>query len=997
LRFVESTPTIAAVMTQNQATVGLVPIACLVFDQGVLRAMLLHRLKIAACTLISIGAFSVTITQALHADEEAEPPQGPAATKSASPPPVAANPNPTKAPKEKSQTKTYTVEARNLETDAPMPGVKITLNVTLRNGTGPRLKATTDPSGIVRFNPSIANEVFEVRVYADCKGYVPQQIHLFIPSYSEESDRLLFRMEKGTTIGGRVLDQHGKPVGGASVCVNVGKDYPRSRQWLNPNSDSVKTDAEGRWSFPNVPAHGLRVHLAAYHHECLGDKPFYDYTDPVMPESVLHDGSAVLRLERGTPIEGTVVAPDGKPVADAEVIYGDARQFDYNRIPPVQTDARGKFRLGIKPGVASSLTIKAPGFGPARQALRVGSEPQQLTIALPAGRTIRGRLVDTTGKPISMGTLQVTSWRDSKALSETLDTGWFAWFAWADAPSDEVTFHVSAIGYPEKDVTLGPGVHTIVLGQRTTVRGTVVDATTGRPIPKFSVTQATIHPPRNLSPSWDSDPDLGGVKKTPGAFEYPLNDAADRYILRVQAEGYLPTDSVLISPEGGDLPLTFGLEKAEPIRGTVLNPDGSPARSGSIYLVPARHIFNLDCLNRGKFWHDRQIHATIGPDGRFALPPQRDDYAIVAPLETGIAIIARDELPRDHVIHLKPWARASGTIKIDGEPIADSRFSIKNDKPIYSENELSIFLDASFKTDDNGRFEISRLVPGRHRISHLALNNAKRMNLSLELARFDVKEGEAVDLKIGDSGRKVKGVLKLPTASKTWVAWNEQIAPRGTKISLANVEIGRDGHFRAQDLRPGDYTLRIRIHERSPQGFNGRGRLVAAYTRDFSVSGGANDPPLDLGSLEPTEVAGAPLKVGDMAPDFAVKTLDGKDLKLTDFRGKLVLLHYWMVWSDQFIEEVPNLKAIHEAHARNPRFAVVALNLDEYPAGAAQLVKSMKLPGIQGFVGPDSPVVTAYGAHTVPATFLIGPDGKILAAGLRGEALKSALARALKP
>jgi len=835
--------------------------------------MLLNRIHIAASALVLIVSLSTSSAWAFFAEKDAEPPQAPAASKPASP-------KPTKTPKKSPQVKTYTVEARDLETNAPMPGVKITLDVGSMPRYGPDLEATTDASGIARFTRSLKDEIRQVRVYANCKGYVPQHIQLFMPSSSEESDPILFRMEKGTTIGGRVLDQHGKPVEGATVCVSLSKDYPRSRQRLNPKSESVKTDAEGRWSFPNVPAHGLSVDLAAYHHECLGDKPFYEYTEPIQPESALHDGSAVLRLERGTPIEGTVVGPDGKPVAGVEVIYGDESPSAHFRIPPVETDAQGKFSLGIKPGVASSLTIRASGFGPARKTLRIGTEPQQLTIALPAGRKISGRLVDSAGKPISFGSIEVTSWRSSKALGEFLSTDTDGRFVWDKAPDDEVVFHVWALGYPEKDVTLGPGEHKVVLGQKTTVKGTVVDAETGKPIPKFSVTQATVRPPRNLSPRWDSDLDLRGAKKSPGKFEYSFHDPDNRYILRVQAEGYLPTDSALISAVGGDLPLTFRLEKAEPIRGTVLNPDGSPVRSGSIYLVPAGRYFNLDSLNRGKYWHDRTIHATIGPDGRFALPPQRDDYKLVAPLETGIAIIARGEIPGDHVIRLKPWARASGTIKIGGEPIADFEFGINNDESIHSENEPSIFVDTTLKTDERGRFEISRLMPGRYRITHLAPNDAKRVNLLLELAKFEVKEGQAVDLKIGDSGRKVKGMLKIPDALKPWKVRNVWIAPRGTELRSNNVEIGSDGRFRAQDLPPGDYTLRIALHKRSPKDTlgsdliaaafsqqlsdsgtpNDSGRLIAAYSRDFSVSGGADDPPLDLGPLDPAEVASAPLK-----------------------------------------------------------------------------------------------------------------------------------------
>lgn len=81
-------------------------------------------------------------------------------------------------------------------------------------------------------------------------------------------------------------------------------------------------------------------------------------------------------------------------------------------------------------------------------------------------------------------------------------------FLWDDAPSDEVTFRADAIGYGAKDdVTLNPGEHTIVLDRKTTLKGTVVDAETGRPIPKFSLTMATVKLPGER-PIWQRGFDL---------------------------------------------------------------------------------------------------------------------------------------------------------------------------------------------------------------------------------------------------------------------------------------------------------------------------------------------------------------------------------------------------------------------------------------------------------------------------------------------------------
>src|SRR5205807_2359 len=120
--------------------------------------------------------------------------------------------------------------------------------------------------------------------------------------------------------------------------------------------------------------------LAAYHPLFLPERNFY-LTEDFKPLSALRDGSATLHLRRGTTIEGVVRSHDGRLVADAEVFVGKGRGFG-NAIPPLKTDARGRFKLGLPRGTASSLTARAPGFGPALQPIRVGSDPMKLELTL---------------------------------------------------------------------------------------------------------------------------------------------------------------------------------------------------------------------------------------------------------------------------------------------------------------------------------------------------------------------------------------------------------------------------------------------------------------------------------------------------------------------------------------------------------------------------------------------------------------------------------------
>jgi thiol-disulfide isomerase/thioredoxin len=126
-----------------------------------------------------------------------------------------------------------------------------------------------------------------------------------------------------------------------------------------------------------------------------------------------------------------------------------------------------------------------------------------------------------------------------------------------------------------------------------------------------------------------------------------------------------------------------------------------------------------------------------------------------------------------------------------------------------------------------------------------------------------------------------------------------------------------------------------------------------------------------------------------------VNSLDDEELSLADFRGKFVLLDFWATWCAPCVAEIPNLESVQKQFGADPRFAMVSLSLDEKPADAMSYVKAQTLTWRQGHIGGESPVASAYGATAIPATFLIGPDGKILATNLRGAAIQRAIARAL--
>lgn len=127
--------------------------------------------------------------------------------------------------------------------------------------------------------------------------------------------------------------------------------------------------------------------------------------------------------------------------------------------------------------------------------------------------------------------------------------------------------------------------------------------------------------------------------------------------------------------------------------------------------------------------------------------------------------------------------------------------------------------------------------------------------------------------------------------------------------------------------------------------------------------------------------------VGQPAPDFSVNDLDRKPVKLTDFQGKPVLIDFWASWSGPNLDALP---ALRKAHERG--LAIVSVSLDEEPGAVILAAKEQELNWLQvhnATCGTD--LAAAFLVSNIPASVLIGPDGKVQRLDLRGPALERAL------
>jgi len=114
---------------------------------------------------------------------------------------------------------------------------------------------------------------------------------------------------------------------------------------------------------------------------------------------------------------------------------------------------------------------------------------------------------------------------------------------------------------------------------------------------------------------------------------------------------------------------------------------------------------------------------------------------------------------------------------------------------------------------------------------------------------------------------------------------------------------------------------------------------------------------------------------GGATPPLAIRDLDGRQHRLQDYRGKVVLVNFWATWCEPCREEIPSMNRLRTSLAGRP-FAVLAVNLAEPESRVRRFMEKVPMD-FTVLLDRDTSVAKTWRARILPASYLVAPDGRI--------------------
>lgn len=337
------------------------------------------------------------------------------------------------------------------ETSLPIAQAAVHMAYFYDGGVGEAHKSTSNSEGVapIPFPDREGNP--GANVFVTVKGYVPKCVNF----RSKLPEEYTVRLDRGLTIGGRVVDARGEPTAGVKVTFSVDPSRHRTGARENmafnaPETVSI-TDTNGAFTLPFAPQDWGGLHLVAARDE-------YAVTSTNFTRGEVDSANIVLVIRRGSVIHGSVKDEDGNPVENAKV--KELHNYGWRKLSAMTTADGGYVLNGVsdpfKP--EARIVVQAEGMASRVQVVALTERSNRVDFVLTRAVPFRGRIVDPNGVPIMNAVIRTDS--DSNGLQKYEWLGYSnldGRFEWNSAPGEEILFWFEKEGYQTiRDLPLTP-------------------------------------------------------------------------------------------------------------------------------------------------------------------------------------------------------------------------------------------------------------------------------------------------------------------------------------------------------------------------------------------------------------------------------------------------------------------------------------------------------------------------------------------------------------
>jgi RNA polymerase sigma factor (sigma-70 family) len=801
-------------------------------------------------------------------------------------------------------------------------------------------------------------------------------------------------------IRGVVVDEAGKPVAGATVRADAFLDREAATV-SGPDGSFTLPVRDGRIDGKSLLARAAGGDLVGFFQYGYG----LSATESARSSKIILKPGKVVTVRVSDANNSAIAGATVQVAGNFAHLDGAVTDDDGTARLNIPIDAKVEWIFTLESGRGFDYTEygKIDSFGRTQGGAAAADLPASIALTLEGPSTVRLKAVDRDGKPLAG--VSFYPWllqkKGRRSQVNAASTAWYATtgpdgiavFDWLPKSNVTLIFWPATEGFANRRVLVNEGETgpvTAKLTRTVAIRGRVVSPD-GEPAAGIKVG----------ADGTGQGMDSGYGRATTaadGSYEMQVSPQ-EAYAVYVDDKDWAaPTRLDVVVREGKPVDgVDFKLSHGTVIRGTVtVGPNSRPATKVYIRLDESGDQAVKDLHEEGdRAWRQvqRQFGEMTDSAGHYSIRVGPGTYTIMGPPRTGdekLTVKDEPEIIRDFKMPRPEKGTLAGRVIFAGgsdKPIAGAIVEI------VARNRLAIPFQVT--ADADGRFQAERdldplLICAKSpdgKLGAMVEAGAEDADVLISISPTATASGVLLDL----DGK--------PAANKS-LDWGRRVfmdAEEQMSMICFAPKVVTDTH--------GHFTL--------PSLVVGQKYGIALLKDNVYHPAGAIQPEkqghIDLGTIragsyhpEPSaEEMSSFLKsapgAGVVAPPVHATTLDGKPLELGDLKGKYVLLDFWAIWCGPCIGEIPQLQAVYDAFGNDERFAILSISVDEKIEEPKKFQEKRRLPWLQAFLGGgvQNPTTSTFGIRAIPAFVLVGPDGKIVARGMRGDDIKKEVAKAL--